>query len=355
MVWVMKLTLWRDDVTLAHPVASALQRHDSRSRLLLSVDHEGVTGFGEVDPQPFFLNGDPGIADVVQELDGIVLLQIQGAYEREGALPSWTRIARFAGSRPSSSPAICLVEMALLDRELHCGGRDLDDLWPKVFDTPLQGTASLLDDDEWALEPTVARVRLKTKPGVVSAVALRRLAALKVPVLLDFNCSATCDADVLSQLGQIGAIVEVVGVEQPFAPGNIVDHARLAEQLDVPLSLDEGVRSVRDLAQIVRYGAAQIVCVKPARVGGYANARTVIERAKEMGLRPYLGGFFESPFARSVNRRLAEYLVDEPSDVGVVATSGVEAHDQLDVVAGGFGLRPSPAWLAGATRIATFA
>jgi len=84
----------------------------------------------------------------------------------------------------------------------------------------------------------------------------------------------------------------------------------------VLISLDEGVRSLRDLDQIVRYRAATIVCVKPARVGGYANARTMLERAKELGLRPYVGGFFESPFARSVNRALAWHTTDEPSDIG---------------------------------------
>ena len=51
----------------------------------------------------------------------------------------------------------------------------------------------------------------------------------------------------------------------------------------MPLSIDEGVRSVRDVAQIVRYRAAEIICVKPARVGGLANARTIIVRAQEAG------------------------------------------------------------------------
>jgi len=84
--------------------------------------------------------------------------------------------------------------------------------------------------------------------------------------------------------------VTIDAVEQPYAPGNVIDHATLAEQLSVPLSLDEGVRSPRDLEQIVRYSAAKIVCLKPPRVGGLANTRTMAQRAAALGLEPYVAG-----------------------------------------------------------------
>jgi L-alanine-DL-glutamate epimerase-like enolase superfamily enzyme len=81
-----------------------------------------------------------------------------------------------------------------------------------------------------------------------------------------------------------------------------------------------------------------MVCVKPARVGGLANARAVIARAKELELRVYLGGFFESPYARSVNRALADSCVLEPSDVGDVV---VNASEEATVTATSFGVEPS--------------
>jgi O-succinylbenzoate synthase len=123
--------------------------------------------------------------------------------------------------------------------------------------------------------------------------------------------------------------------------GNVVDSSHLAEQLDVPVSLDEGVRSVRDVAQIVRYRAAEIICVKPARVGGLANARTIILRAQEAGLRPYVGGFFESPYGRQVNRSLARSCVDQPSDLSPVDVVTDGYAREVDVVNGGFGVEPS--------------
>ena len=93
----------------------------------------------------------------------------------------------------------------------------------------------------------------------------------------------------IEQVRRIREIVDVAAVEQPYDVGNVVDTARLAERLDVPVSIDEGIRSVRDVAQIVRYRAAELICVKPARVGGLANARTIILAAHDAGLRAYVG------------------------------------------------------------------
>ncbi len=159
----------------------------------------------------------------------------------------------------------------------------------------------------------------------VPAARWERLAKLSRAILLDFNCSAASVEDVVRVVALAQSHVDVCAVEQPFAAGNVVEHARLAAVLDVPLSIDEGVRHRRDLDQIARYRAAQLVCIKPARVGGYAQARTMIERASELGLGVYLGGFFESPLARGANRALAHHLITRPSDLAVVGLESDEA------------------------------
>ncbi|MHB1208568.1 MAG: mandelate racemase/muconate lactonizing enzyme family protein [Acidimicrobiales bacterium] len=348
----MELTLHREVVTLRDQVRAAHQHHVTRTRLFVRLEHDGVVGYGEIAPQPVALNGDPGVGEVIQELDGYVLSQLQSALEREGRLPSWTRMTRFAGSRPSSPPAVAVVEMALLDRELRSEGRSIYDLWPEHFNTPLQGTVSLLDDDAWNISAEWVRLRVKTAPGSLSVGARERLAALSVPVLVDFNCSASTVEEVVAHVQSIREYATVSAVEQPFAPGNVIDHANLAARIDIPVSLDEGVRSQRDLEQIIRYDAAKMVCIKPARVGGYANARTMIELARGKGLRPYVGGFFESPFARHVNGVLSRHLVNEPSDIDIVASHLL---DEVESSEGGFGLIPSPSTLERAVVVASFA
>lgn len=347
----METTFWRQDTEIRFPVSAANQRHDERSRLFVRVTHNGATGFGEVSPQPQRLNGDPGILDVLDELRLFVVPQLRQIVEREGDLPSWSRVARFAGARVASNTAVALIEMALLDRELRAANRMINAIWPQECATPLQATVSLLDDDEWHVGPDVGRVRAKTASRMPSDWAMERLSTLRVPVLLDFNCAAVDDSDVLEQVRVLGEVVELDGVEQPYDVGNVVDMARLAEQLPVAMSVDEGLRSLRDLAQVVRYRAAQIICVKPSRVGGVANARTLIATAQEAGLRPYVGGFFESPFARQVNKMVAGTSVTEPSDLAPVPVRLDGYIDEVDLVNDGFGVVPSAQMLEKMTSV----
>jgi O-succinylbenzoate synthase len=240
--------------------------------------------------------------------------------------------------------------MALLDRELRDNVLSIGELWPLRGATPRQSTVSALDALEWRFGSLDRRVRVKTAPGVVSERALEQFSRLRIPVLLDFNCSATSDEDVLSQVAAIREVATIDAVEQPFAPGNVVDHARLAGLLDVDLSLDESVRSTNDLAQIHRYQAAAMICVKPARVGGLANARSIIMRAQQLGLRVYLGGFFESPYARRVHRALANGCgITEPSDLGDVALE--DEYSEVTLIASSFGVEPAESMLARAESL----
>lgn len=345
----MRVTLYQDDVTLASAVAASAQVHDGRSRLFLVLEHDGVTGYGEVAPQPRALNGDPGLEEVLASLD-VVLARLDDVVSREGELPAWSRTARLVATTPAALFGVALVEMAVLDRELKARGDSISDLWPRRQHTPTQATVSLLDDaTEWHVREDVARVRVKSAPGALSSVARARLADLSVPVLVDFNCSVTRDEEVLEQVRAIAEVATISAVEQPYDASNLIDHARLAERLDVTLSLDEGVRGLRDLTHIARYHAAGMVCVKPPRVGGLANAKTMIERARELGLAAYVGGFFESPYARHVHRSLADGSVVGPSDLGEVALR--EGLEEVDVSTGAFGLEPAPSTLARARRL----
>ena len=95
------------------------------------------------------------------EVRVFVVPQLQQILAREGALPSWTRVGRFAGSRAASNPAVALLEMALLDRELRATNTSIDTLWPVHFDTPLQATVSLIDDVTFDVHPSTARVRAR--------------------------------------------------------------------------------------------------------------------------------------------------------------------------------------------------
>ena len=341
----MELRLGLSDATLKSPVRAAEENHTVRSHIFFAIKNEGVCGLGEVSPQSTSLNGDPSVTEVLSELKEFAIPQFQEVCSREGSVPSWTRIARFAGPRPSSYFAVALIEMAVLDYELRKEGQKILDIWPSSFETPSLSTVSILDNEDWTVNENAHRVRVKTSPGEVSKAQLSRLRALSKPVILDFNCSARSDEDILSQVAVLEDIVELVAIEQPFAAGNVVDHARLAEQLKAGVSLDEGVRSIRDIEQIARYSAARLVCVKPARVGGLANARTIVAKAHSLGIDAYIGGFFETMYGRNVHRHLANASTDEPSDIAEVLLETGQSSSDFVKDEFSFGLSPSEGFI----------
>ncbi len=349
----VKGTLYRHEVELAHPVRASGQHHLRRDRLFLALEHRSVVGYGEVAPQLTALNGDPGVDDVISAACVILARTELISTDVAGTFTGW-RVGDLDGADPSIRWANSLVDMALRDWEMKARGVRAETAWPARYDPPAQVSVSVLDDAPWSEVTAVARVRVKCAPDPLGAEALERLAALSVPILLDLNAGADSVAQVHELLGQLSGVVVVDAVEQPFGIEQFSEHAQLARQLNVAVSLDESVRSLADVARIVAQGSATMICVKPARVGGFERAVEIIERARGEGLRAYVGGFFESPYARLVNRVLARHCVEEPSDLVDVATRATGWTECVEARFG-FGASPSAELLRRAERVAVFA
>ena len=334
----MQLDVFKQLASLTSTVAASGQLHDARPHLYLRIQSGAWCGWAEVSPQPSSINGDAGLSDVIDHLQHHVLPQLIRVTEAEGAVPHWARVARFANATAASRTASTIVEMGLLDWSLRAEGKALSLTWPKHFATPTLRTVSALGP-EWSPFDTPISLRLKVDAVPLSDAVLASLQRDATDVLLDYNCCAPSQEAIERHIAQLQGFVPLRALEQPFAPGNVVDHALLRSATGAAVSLDEGVRTRRDIDHIAQYGAADYVCIKPARVGGYSVARSLIEHAKAKGLRPYVGGYFESPLARSVNRALAESFVSEASDIAPapLTNGGTWIQDET-----GVGLRPSP-------------
>jgi L-alanine-DL-glutamate epimerase-like enolase superfamily enzyme len=310
----------RHDV-LRDPLSAANQLHHRRRRIFVEWTNDGTVGWGEVSPLEEAVIGDPSCDSVFHELAEVALLNVARITLREGVAPLWSRCSTIAGSTATSKWAYAAIEMALLDWELQRASISLAQYWnvdPASVET--MATVSALDDEEgWQVSSSARRLRVKTSSGVNLDRCLGALRDLALPVLLDFNGSAGSSDEVLRQLSTLENHVELIAVEQPFTPADLIGHAELAQLTPVAVSLDESVRSVLDVRRIARYDAASLICVKPPRVGGVAVARSMLTSAHELGLRTYVGGFFESPLARSAHRCVAALVGSEPSDVAHVA------------------------------------
>ena len=349
----MRFQLRQQNYDLHQEVRTSSGSHLKRLRLFLRIEDAGFQGFGEINVGPQALNGDPGAEEVLTELVDVTLPMFVRECQRNNEMVDWRRAARFAGSRPASNSATALVEMALLDLWLQNESLPIASIWPESFEPRVQSMLSVLGEMHPPTNPA-DRYRVKVDANPLTNEQLALLKLLNSPIILDFNCGGQSVSSVTNLVNQMSSEIRIEAVEQPFAPGNFVDHAKLREVLDCEVSLDEGIRSYRDIELASRYGAAGVVCVKPSRVGGLANARMMIGKATELGMRPYVGGFFESRFARSVNAALARTSTNEPSDVALVEESQDYQEGNFEKITNGFALRPKVEFFDELRPIAVF-
>jgi O-succinylbenzoate synthase len=90
-------------------------------------------------------------------------------------------------------------------------------------------------------------------------------------------------------------------IEQPLAHDDIFDHARLQQQLETPICLDESIRTPEDATHAIGLGSCKIINVKLGRVGGHAQAKLVEQVARENDIPVWCGGMLESGIGRAHN------------------------------------------------------
>lgn len=172
------------------------------------------------------------------------------------------------------------------------------------------------------------RVKLKIGPGWdVEPVRAVRAAYPDLLLQVDANGAYTESAEHLKALVGLDD-AGLLMVEQPFAPGALAAHARLAARLTTPLCLDESVDDLEQLDTALALGAGRILNIKVSRMGGLTVARRAHDLAVEHGLAVWCGGMHEFGVGRAANVALASLAgFTLPSDV-----SGSDKYFAQDVV-----------------------
>jgi O-succinylbenzoate synthase len=207
------------------------------------------------------------------------------------------------------------VEMAVLDAELrreghslasHLGGgqpvrtRVPSGVSVGIFsgiDALLAAVAGYLDDG-------YVRIKLKIEPGwdIEPVARVRELIGPDVPLQVDANAAyGRDDTDHLRRLDEFGLLL----VEQPLPEEDLLGHARLAAAIETPVCLDESIVSVQTAEDAIELGAAEIVNIKPGRVGGYLAARRIHDLCAARGIPVWCGGMLETGIGRAANAALA--------------------------------------------------
>jgi o-succinylbenzoate synthase len=172
-------------------------------------------------------------------------------------------------------------------------------------------------------EPAAALVDrvLEVRAAVGPDVALR----------LDANGSWTLD-EAVARLRPLAGVLEYA--EQPLPASDHREAARLRSESGIAVAADEAVASPEAALAILDAGAADVLVVKPARVGGPGAVAVIASAAAERGVPVVISSLFETGIGLAAGIACAATLPDVPGwpaprRAHGLATAAVLAHDLL--------------------------
>ena len=153
------------------------------------------------------------------------------------------------------------------------------------------------------LDEGYGRIKLKIRPGHdVELADAARSAFPDTAIMLDANSAYRLeDAPLFQAMDDL----ELLMLEQPLGYEDIYDHSLLRPQIATPLCLDESIHSGDHARFALALGACDIINIKPARVGGWTEARKIHDLCWEQDVPVWCGGMLETGVGRAGQLALA--------------------------------------------------
>ncbi len=303
---IEQITLREIQLPLVHSFETSFGRIFERHVLLVEIHCEEAVGWGEcvADENPLYSYETVHTAWAILTrniLPRVVGRQLENVCE----FPNLFKAIR------GHPMAKACVEAALWDVKakqlrlplwkLWCGSREKIACGVSVGIQ--QNEKSLLQKIEEELKKGYQKIKIKIKPGWdVEITQSVRKRFPDISLMVDANSAYSLrDTDHLKALDELDLLM----IEQPLDYDDLMDHAKLQEQLRTPICLDESIRHARDAENACEIGACRIINIKMGRLGGVTEARRVHDLSQDRKIPVWCGGMLETGIGRAHNVALS--------------------------------------------------
>jgi O-succinylbenzoate synthase len=320
---------------LVRPFRTSFGTETVREVMVVRVITDQGEGWGEssIESEPLYLSEFHNAADYVFAEHLIPRLFAAGAFRAEDVAAILEPVK---GHRMAKSA----LEMALLDAQLRAIGQSFQRFIGGTCASVPVGVSVGITDTIDELVAVVAgyvddgypRIKLKIEPGF-DIEPVRRVREANPDILLQVDANTAYSVDDIEHLRQLDEF-DLLLIEQPFGEDDLVGHAEIRRRLNTPICLDEGIRSIDHARSALALGAADIINIKPARVGGYLSARAIHDLCRAADIPVWCGGMLETGIGRAANLALASLPgFTLPGDISATKrywTRDITAPFQLD-------------------------
>jgi len=276
-----------------------------KTAVLVTVRSEGVEGYGEgvMDQLPHYREETIAGATGLMRDALVPDLFASGCDHPRDLYDRWAHLR-------GNNMAKTAIELAVWDcyarqqgvplRTLYGGERTEIPVGASLGMNPVAETVASVEKH---VAEGYRRVKLKIEPGwdveMMSAVRER---CPDIELTVDANSAYTLDdVELLRSFDRF----HLHYIEQPLHWDDLVDHAKLAKQIDTPLCLDESLTSPARVQAMLELGAGSVVNVKVGRFGGITAVHRVHEICVAQGVPMWCGGMLETGIGRAHNIHLA--------------------------------------------------
>jgi O-succinylbenzoate synthase len=336
-----KLSCFHVELPFKTPFTTSFATETTRSALLFRMEVDGVTAYSECvtgdNPYYSYEDNETALHIIETHLAKIVC-----------GLPEPKEFMELSERVKGHNMAKAAMEMLLWDYHCKKRGEPLHKALGETKGHAEVGISIGMDEPSRmvervgdALKRGYKRVKVKIEKGreleILEAI---RSVYPDIPLSADANTDyRISDLELLKKLDRFN----LVYLEQPLQHDDIIDHAKLGKEMSTPICLDESITSVEKARQAFEIGAADVVNIKPGRVGGLTESLKIAEISRSNGGHVWIGGMLETGIGRSFNVALASHkLIDYPGD-----TSPNDKYFHKDIVRNVFTMadgiiRPNP-------------
>ena len=274
--------------------------------------HDGVgfgpIGLGEGYPDAYY-------GETPETIDAVLPLLMSAVEPLAGRLRGTVDEARMALADAGAAmdraishhgAAKCAVDIALHDlvaRRLGIAVHELlgtsPDLPPTDFTIGIDEPAVVAERAARAARFPALKIKVGGRADLETLEAVRRVYPGRIRVDANTGWEPEAGARLVPELVRLG--VELI--EQPF-PAHRLDQMRwLQERSELPIVADESAVTIDDLDSLI--GVCAGVNVKLAKCGGVGPAKRMLDRARELGFRTFLGCMEETSITIAASASVA--------------------------------------------------
>jgi O-succinylbenzoate synthase len=291
---------------LAHPFETSFGVTTGRRILLIELQSEGFTAWGEcvAGEHPYFSDEMIDTAWHITEAELVPRL-LAANIDSGSECPALFEQVR--GHRMAKAA----LENAIWDLDAQRQGIALSKLLggtqtaiPTGVSIGIQPTPEkLMEKIETEVAAGYQRIKLKCKHGWDTKIfAMVRERWPNILLSCDANSAYSLDdADHIAAWDQFNLLM----IEQPLWYDDFYFHAELQKRIKTSLCLDECIRNRRDARAALEHGSGKIINIKVGRVGGFTEALAIHDVAQEFGIPVWCGGMLETGIGRAHNIALS--------------------------------------------------